>query len=194
LKFDLEYPWTEWKIKTEVGKNTFNAKLDTGSSLTLIGAYNARLLGLDMSFSYGHPCINYSGVSGKADCFAFKVACKSLPVGGMRLPCEFVYIPFDYVIADGKVSYKFITPNKYLVGTNILNHYKMSVSFVKDTNANAVKAVKVELVKHGLQLPETDNRTENAFAQLAHKSREVIDRFPVSGKDEIVFEMGNPFI
>ena len=37
MLFKLERPWTEWIISTKIKKKTFEAKIDTGAFVTLIG-------------------------------------------------------------------------------------------------------------------------------------------------------------
>jgi len=36
MLFELEYPWIEWMVKTKIGKQTFDAKLD--KCIRFIGA------------------------------------------------------------------------------------------------------------------------------------------------------------
>ena len=44
MQVKLERPWNEWKVRTVIGKHIIDAQLDTGSSLTLIGINNARII------------------------------------------------------------------------------------------------------------------------------------------------------
>jgi hypothetical protein len=92
----------------------------------------------------------------------------------MKLPCSFVYIPFEYAVDTKakKLKYRFITPYKYLIGTDILNEYDMLVQFNKATIGNNVESVSLELKKHGFSL-STSARKEYAFYQLAPKVEEI---------------------
>jgi hypothetical protein len=182
MRFELMHPWTAWKIKTVVGENMFDAKVDSGASLTLVGIDNARELGVDLSFTSKQPCVRYSGVSEKADGYAFRVPCGSIPLGGERLRCDFIHIPFEYAVdkAGRKLKYRFVTPNKYLVGTDVLNNYSVSVRFKGSLFGDSVKSVKLKLKEHGLSLPMPPVGKGYTFSQLAPKLDEV---------DEIVFEL-----
>jgi hypothetical protein len=182
MQFELIPPWIEWKIKTIVGRKTVDAKIDSGASLTLVGIDNAIALGIDLSFTGKQPCVRYSGVSEKLDGYAFKVPYGPLPLGGERLRSEFIYIPFEYAVdkAGKKLKYRFVTPNKYLVGTDILNNYNVSVRFKRAMFSDNVKSVRLKLKKHGLPFPPMPARKEYTFSQLAPKLDEV---------DEIVFEL-----
>jgi hypothetical protein len=182
MRFDLMHPWTAWKIKTVVGRKTVDAKIDSGASLTLVGIDNARELGVDLSFTGNQPCVRFSGVSEKSDGYAFKVPCGSIPLGNERLRCGFIHIPFEYAVdkAGKKLKYRFVTPNKYLVGTDVLNSYNVSVRFKKAIFGDNVKSVRLKLKKHGLSFPPKPARKEYTFSQLAPKLDEV---------DEVVFEL-----
>jgi hypothetical protein len=153
------------------------AKIDTGSPLTLVGIHNARSLGISTAFTSKQPCARYSGVSGKSDGYAFKVPCSSLPVGDAELPCSFVYIPFEYIVdkKEKKLRYKYITPQKYLIGTDILNGYDVSVKFKKDKKDNSVESVELELAGHGLALPIKPAKKDTTFAMYAPKVDEIGD-------------------
>jgi hypothetical protein len=153
------------------------AKIDTGSPLTLVGIHNARALGISTAFTSKQPCARYSGVSGKSDGYAFKVPCSSLPVGDAELPCSFVYIPFEYIVdkKKKKLRYKYITPQKYLIGTDILNGYDVSVKFKKDKKDNSVESVELELAGHGLALPIKPAKKDSTFAMYAPKVDEIDD-------------------
>jgi hypothetical protein len=176
MRFDLVFPLVEWKIRTTVGGHLLYAKIDTGASLTLVGIDNAKILGINMTFTSKQPCVRYFGVGSKSDGYAFKVACDSLPIGSTTLPCSFVYVPFEYVVGakDKKLRYRFITKYKYLIGTDILNEYDMSVQFTKATIGNSVKSVQLELTKHGFSLSKS-TRKDYSFYQLAPKADEVAE-------------------
>jgi hypothetical protein len=108
-------------------------------------------------------------VSGKSDGYAFKVPLASLPLGNTELPCSYVYIPFEYVrnAKEKKLKYKFITSDKYLIGTDILNDYNMSVQFCESSHSNRVESVSLELTKHAFALPPISTRKEYTFYGLA---------------------------
>ena len=72
MRFNLENPWFEWIIKTDVGKQMTDAKIDTGSSLTLVGIKITELLGLKQDFILCQPCVSFKGVSGIIEGYAFK--------------------------------------------------------------------------------------------------------------------------
>ena len=167
MQFDLFSPWDAWRVKTQRGKHTIIAKIDTGASLTLVGIKHAKVLGLDVSFNINQPCVNYSGVSGKADGYAFKVSCDSLPLGNEQLICPFVYVPFEYVVDEhGKNDkIRFITADKYLIGTDILNHYNMDVSFIKKIS-NKISEVKLTLTAHGLSYDPAIMKKDLTFRKL----------------------------
>jgi hypothetical protein len=174
MTFELVFPWVEWTVITMAGGRSVHAKIDTGSPLTLVGIHNARALGISTAFTSKQPCMRYSGVSGKSDGYAFKVSCSSLPVGDAELPCSFVYIPFEYIVdkKEKKVKYKYITPQKYLIGTDILNGYDVSVKFKKASASNNVESVSLKLTEHGFNL-STATRKEQTFYQLAPKVDEI---------------------
>ena len=51
MLFELVEPWTEWMVDTEIGKRSWNAKLDTGAFITLVGINIARELGITIDFT-----------------------------------------------------------------------------------------------------------------------------------------------
>jgi hypothetical protein len=132
-------------------------------------------LDVDLKFTSDHPCVNFSGVNGKADGYAFKVPCALLPLGKVKLPCKFIYIPFEYAVdkSEKKLKYKYITPDKYLVGTDILNDYDICVRFEKAKHGNNVKSVQLELTEHGLALPSKSAKINLTFAMYAPKIDEI---------------------
>jgi hypothetical protein len=175
MLFDLMRPWSEWIVWTPFNKRMLYPKLDTGATLTLIGIDNARTIGLNTIVTTDQPCVRFSGVSGKADGCAFQIPCKSLPFGNTKLPCSFVYVPFEYIVdkKENKLRFRYITHDKFLVGTDILNNYDISVIFNKSLFGNNVESAQLELKTHDLRLPSPKLGKGFTFTSLAPRFEEI---------------------
>ena len=176
MQFELAFPWNEWHIRTSVGKHSLRAKIDTGSSLTLIGINYAEEFGLTKDFILQQTCVSFRGVSGAVEGHAFKVPWTLLPIGSHDLSISFIYVPFVTSIktieSKAERSIKFITPTKYLIGTDVLNNYQMRTSFNKDKNGK-LEAVQFELLQHDCELPASTAK-EYTLAQLYAKIDELL--------------------
>ena len=147
--FKLKRPWTEWIITTKVGKRIFNAKIDTGAFITLIGFDIAIELGISIDFIKKQKCIRYIGVVDENKGYAFKVPCSSLPLGNMNIPVSEIYIPFAFINAS---KYRFISEDRFLIGTDVLNNYNQKIVFNNKTDDNKVDTVYLELQPHSFIL------------------------------------------
>jgi len=151
MLFELEKPWIEWIITTKLGKKIFDAKIDTGAYISLIGVDIAIELGLPIDFIKKQKCVRYIGVVEESKGYAFKVPCDSLPLGNMEIPIKEIYVPFAFI---DKTKYIFISEDRFLVGTDILNNYNLSVKFDNHSGNKAVSSVYLELLPHMLALPK----------------------------------------
>ena len=185
MKFELIHPWDEWKIVTDFGKRTTHAKLDTGSPMTLIGVNYAEQLGITRDFIAKQTCVSFRGVSGKLEGYAFQVPCTLLPLGDEKLPVSFVYVPYEYAVEniekDGKVvekkiKYRFVTTDKYLIGTDVIDNYNVQVAFKCALRGKTVTSAQLELTPHGLRLPKRTIRTYS-LSKLAPQVDEITTLF-----------------
>ena len=178
MLFELKNPWIEWKIITKVGKRTFDAKIDTGAFVSLIGVDIAVELGLSIDFIKKQRCIRYVGVVEESKGYAFKVPCTSLPLGSTSIPVSEIYIPFTFI---EKTRYRFISEDRFLIGTDILNNYNLNVVFSNNQVSKDVDSVRLELLPHGLNLPKKRS-LDYTLGQM------------VKTVDEVLFNSGDGFI
>jgi len=185
MTFELIHPWDEWKIVTGIGKRTAHAKLDSGSPMTLIGINYVEQFGITRNFIAKQACVSFRGVSGKLEGYAFQVPCTLFPLGDSKLPISFVYVPYDYVIEDTekdgkviekKVKYRFVTTDKYLIGTDVMDNYNMQIIFNGSSMSKTVTSALLKLTPHGLLLPKRTIRTY-ALSTLAPQVDEVATDF-----------------
>ena len=181
MLFEIESPWIEWIVKTKIGKQTFDAKFDTGAFITLIGVDVASQLGLTVDFIKRHKCVRYSGVVEESKGYAFKVPCASLPLGNTTIPISEIYIPFTFI---DRTKYRFISEDRFLIGTDILNNYNIDVVFNNETGSNVVNSVCLELLPHNNQLPKRPYPMYT-LGQMAN----IVDDLLINIDDSIVQEV-----
>ena len=181
MLFNLENPWVEWKIITKIGRQIFYAKLDTGAFITLIGVGIAIDLGLSTDFIKNQKCVRYIGVVEESKGYAFKVPCNSLPLGNMEIPIKEIYVPFTFI---DKTKFRFISEDRFLVGTDILNNYNINIFFNGKSMNNTVNSVHLELLPHNLTLPKRRS-PDYTLSQLANTVGEVVIHIDDSMVQEI---------
>ena len=145
--FQLERPWTECVVKTKIGKRFFKAKVDTGASITVIGGLLAEYMGIDLSKVATCPCVVYFGVTGHRG-YAFRVPIKSIPMGTLTLPVKYIHIPFE-IDVENKTC-KFVTPDKFLIGMDVLIDYNMRISYENTLGNEDINNATLELTSHKL--------------------------------------------
>jgi hypothetical protein len=156
-------------IETKVGNKSVDAKIDSGSSLTLLGKEILERLGIDKSNIAKQNYIEYKGVTG-ATGQAFKVQINSIPLGKTTIPIKYVYVPFEF--CEGGTKYRFITTSKYLIGTDVLNLYDTSTKFNKNYLSNEVHSLFLNLTPHNLDIPGIPPK-EKHLSQLFVKVEEM---------------------
>jgi len=167
LQFKLQEPWTEWLIPTIIGRIVWYSKLDTGSSVTLIGKKVADQFGLSTDFIISQPCIKFLGVFDKTQGYAFKVPCGFLPLGDNKLPISKIFVPFEFTHEES--TYRFTTTDKYLIGTDVLNNYNCTIIFTGGLTGKVVKSTVLKLDPHGLLIPDVHQK-EYTIEQLAKEA------------------------
>ena len=90
MKFELsiqdEQLWEEWIIETPLSKDlNLYAKVDSGSSLTLVGYDNLRLMGISPKTILSGEYINFRGVGNDKPYQALKVPVDSIPLGNRMM-------------------------------------------------------------------------------------------------------------
>jgi len=181
MLFEVESPWIEWIIKTEIGNQIFDAKMDTGAFITLIGVDVATELGLNIDFIKRQKCVRYSGVVEESKGYAFKVPCSSLPLGDMTIPISEVYVPFTFI---DKTKYRFISEDRFLIGTDILNNYNINVVFSNKSAGKSVGSLCLELLPHSLSLPKRRS-PDYTLGQMV----KTINEIPIHIDDSLVEEV-----
>jgi len=156
-------------VETNVGNKFVDAKIDTGSSLTLIGKKMLELLGTDKINIANQNYIEYKGVTG-AGGQAFKVPINSIPLGKMTIPISHVYVPFEF--CENGTKYRFVTTSKYLIGTDVLNLYNITSNFNKGYISNDIRSFVLSLTPHNLNVPGLPPK-EKHLSQLAVKVEEL---------------------
>jgi len=170
MLFELENPWIEWIIITEIGEQTYYAKLDTGAYITLIGVDIAVKLGFTVDFIKKQKCVRYIGVVEESKGYAFKVPCASIPLGNTTIPISEIYVPFTFI---DKTKYRFISEDRFLVGTDILNNYNLRVAFNDEPACKTADSAHLELLPHGLKLPKRHS-PDYTLGQMAKTVGEVL--------------------
>jgi hypothetical protein len=163
MQFELVAPWTEWNIETDIGDLAFYAKIDTGAFTTLIGLNIALKIGLTADFIKKQKCVRFIGAVEGSKGYAFKVPCSSLPLGNSTIPTKEICVPFAFV--DNK-RYRFVSEDRFLIGTNILNDYNMNVIFNSDSSGSSIKTAYLVLAPHKYIVPQ-NRRQEYTLSQLA---------------------------
>jgi len=169
MLFELVYPWIEWNIETDLGELTWYAKVDTGAFTTLIGLNIALKLGLSVELIKKQKCVRFIGAVEGSKGYAFKVPCSSLPLGDTVIPTTEICVPFMFV---DKTRYRFVSEDRFLIGTNILNGYNMNVLFSNEPIGNTVTSAHLELIPHNHIIPQNRSQ-EYTLSQLAKTIDEV---------------------
>jgi hypothetical protein len=171
--FELHYPWQEWLVATKLKKQFVFAKIDTGSSITMIGIRNAEHIGISREFILKQPFVRLSGVNENPDGYASQVPCPSFPVGNESLSVSCVYVPFEYVVEKNKtIKVKFTLRDKYLVGTDALGKYDWSLVHTGKPPGANLHSIKLQLTEHGFMLPARKIPTRFLY-ELVPKSDEI---------------------
>jgi len=169
MLFELKFPWVEWIIPTNINNQLFNAKIDSGAFITLVGIDIAVELGLTSDFIKKQRCIKYVGVVEELKGYAFKVPCSSLPLGNEAIPVSEIYVPFTFV---DKIKYRFVSTDRFLIGTDILNKYNLNVNFNNNATNKEITTAFFEMQPHSLKLPKRRS-SDYTLNQLAKTIGEV---------------------
>ena len=182
MLFELKYPWIDWSIRTEIGKLAWDAKIDTGAFISLIGVNIAVKLGLSVDFIKNQNCVRYIGAVESSKGYAFKVPCASLPLGDASIPIAEIYIPFTFT--EDRTRYRFVSTDRFLIGTDILNNYNLNVVFTDDTTSSSAKSAYLELMPHNIKLPK--RRTQDySLANMSRIVDEIQDHDDNSFSEEV---------
>jgi len=169
MQFELVAPWTEWNIETDIGELALYAKIDTGAFTTLIGLNIALKIGLSVDFIKKQKCVKFIVAVEGSKGYAFKVPCSSIPLGNTTIPSKEVCVPFTFI--DNR-NYSFVTKDRFLIGTNVLNDYNMNTVFNKDSSGSFVKTVHLKLTPHNCMVLQPQSQ-EYTLIQLANTITEV---------------------
>jgi len=169
MNFKIIKPWVEWLVDTKVGDKTVEAKIDTGSSLTLIGKDMLEQLGINKGSISNQNYIEFKGIMGAVG-QAFKVPMTNIPLGKITIPVNCVYVPFEF--CENDTQYRFVTTNKYLIGTDVLNHYDIAATFNKSYISNDVRSLFLKLTPHNLGVPIPLPK-EKHLSQLSVRAEEL---------------------
>jgi hypothetical protein len=169
MNLKVNKPWTEWLIETQVGNELAEEKIDTGSSLTLLGKDMLELLGVDKASIAKQNYIEYKGITG-AGGQAFKVPISNIPLGETTIPTKYVYVPFEF--CENGTKYRFVTASKYLIGTDVLNFYNITANFNKGYLSNDIRSFVLSLTPHNLNVPKIAPK-EKHLSQLSAKVEEL---------------------
>jgi hypothetical protein len=157
MRFDLsikqeEQLWEEWIIETPLNKNlSLYAKIDSGSSLTLVGYDNLRLIGILPKTILSGEYIHFRGVGDDRTYQALKVPVNSIPLGNKMIKTSCVYVPF--VFEPGSQFIDYILRDEYLLGTDILNNDICQIGFKSSTKQKVVDTAWLDLTPHKLIVP-----------------------------------------
>ena len=146
MEFVLEPVYREWIIKTVVGGQSWGAKIDSGSPLTIVGSRVLKSFGVELKSAIEYPYIEYEGVTGDIG-KAFQVPIPNFMLGVQTFGELTVYVPF--IVKEGKAT--LVNLNKFLVGTDFLSRYNLSMTHSK-------KLLGIERLlgfeEHGIELPK----------------------------------------
>jgi hypothetical protein len=169
MTFRIVKPWFEWLVETKVGGELTEAKIDSGSSLTVLGREMVELLGIDKANIATQNYIEYTGITG-AGGQAFKVKINCIPLGKETIPVSHVYVPFEF--CENGTKYRFISPRKYLIGTDVLNLYNTATTFNKSYLSNEIRSFDLNLTPHNLEISGISPK-EKHLSQLSAKVEEL---------------------
>ena len=122
-----------------------------------------------VDFIKNQKCVRYIGAVEESKGYAFKVPCASLPLGNSEIPISEIYVPFTFI---DKTKYRFISEDRFLIGTDILNNYNLNIIFKNVTGDKTVRSVCLELLPHGLKLPKRRS-PDYTLSQMAKTVNEV---------------------
>ena len=169
MTFRIVKPWFEWLVETKIGSELTEAKIDTGSSLTVLGIKMVELLGINKVDIVKQNYIEYKGITDAAG-QAFKVPISSIPLGKMTIPVKYVYVPFEF--CENGTKYRFVTASKYLIGTDVLNLYNIMANFNKGYISNDIRSFVLSLTPHNLDIAGISPK-EKHLSQLSVKVEEL---------------------
>ena len=169
MTFRIIKPWFEWLVETKVGGELTEAKIDSGSSLTVLGKEMVEKLGINKADIVKQNYIEYKGIAG-AGGQAFKVPIACIPLGKGTIPVGHVYVPFEF--CENGTKYRFISPRKYLIGTDVLNLYNSTTTFNKGYLSNEVRSFVLNLTPHNLGISGIAPK-EKHLSQLSVKVEEL---------------------
>jgi hypothetical protein len=141
-------------------------------------------LGISVDYIKKQKCVRFIGAVESIKGYAFKVPCSSLPIGDTTVPVSAIYVPFEFL--DDKTKYRFVSKGRFLVGTDILNNYNMSVTFNNELSGLAVISVYLEMTPHHFKLPQSPSQLYT-LGQLA-KIVDELKKNSEEGLTEIVSE------
>jgi hypothetical protein len=81
-----------------------------------------------------------------------------------------VYVPFEF--CENNTKYRFISPRKYLIGTDVLNAYNTATTFNKNYLSNEVRSLILNLTPHNLDISGISPK-EKHLSQLSVKVEEL---------------------
>ena len=169
MEFAIKNPWHEWIVLTPIGKKIFSTKVDSGAMVTFVGITIALAMGIDKALIKKQKCVKIQGVKGVGG-YAFKVPCNFIKIEHKTISIKYIYVPFEFV--EGKRTYRFVNKTKYLIGTDVLRNYNLSVIFKGEPgSSNVIKSV-LNLQAHGLSLPPLRD-TEYSLSQLIPQIDEI---------------------
>jgi len=169
MNFRIVKPWFEWLVETKIGGELTEAKIDSGSSLTVLGIKMVELLGINKVDIVKQNYIEYKGITGESG-QAFKVSIGCIPLGKEIIPVNHVYVPFEF--CENGTKYRFITTSKYLIGTDILNAYNTSTTFNKSYLSSEIRSLVLNLTPHNLNIVGISPK-EKHLSQLSVKMEEL---------------------
>jgi len=137
--------------------------------ITIAGISIALTMGISKDFIKKQKCVHFVGVTG-AGGYAFKVPCTAVRVAATDIPATHIYVPFELI--EGTNTYKFVNKTKYLIGTDILRNYHLSLTFSAEYGSGNVKDSILSLIPHGLVLPDLKD-TEYSLTQIAPNAEEL---------------------
>ena len=82
----------------------------------------------------------------------------------------------DFMFIDEK-RYRFVSEDRFLIGTNILNNYNMNVIFINEPSDASIKTAYLELIPHNYRVPQSRSQeyTLKQLAQSISHVQEYID-------------------
>lgn len=168
MRFEIKSPWTQWLVRTKINDVVHLAKVDGGSSLTLIGFHMTVLLGIEKEKILSSPHVEYYDVSNATMHRAFRVPLGDikLPFGRHKYPMSHIFVPFR-VLSKTEVSKLdkevrnrdtlkicFTLRDNFLAGTDFLRQFQLHLTFEQSMASGKVTTTQwLELIEHKLQIP-----------------------------------------